>query len=71
MFTMQNWQEWQCLSANPCQLVWRFFENICNRAKSLFYKCFDGFGIFYSGILGAFANWHTLAYGTNKKAVHF
>ncbi|KFF19996.1 hypothetical protein CMT89_17865 [Elizabethkingia anophelis] len=66
MFTMQNSQRWQCLSANPRQLVRRFFENFYNYEKPLFNKGFGAFKIFLNGVLLTFANWHLWA---NKRAV--
>ncbi|TEB45762.1 hypothetical protein D0809_01785 [Flavobacterium circumlabens] len=58
---MQSWQGWQSLSANPCQLVWRFFEDFCDSRKPLFNKVFGVFNLFCNGVLRVFANWHIWA----------
>ncbi|PZP44981.1 hypothetical protein DU508_17155 [Pedobacter chinensis] len=67
MFTGQNSEVWQCLSANACPLVWHFFENFCNNENPCLIRFLACLG--YSGI--AFANICQLADMGKEKAVHF
>ena len=46
MFTGQNSELWQCLSANACQLKKRFFENFTICRKALLNKRFGRFSDF-------------------------
>jgi len=46
MFTGQNSEVWQCLSANAYPLVWHFFENFLKCEKPLFYEVFSALDIF-------------------------
>ena len=58
---MQNWIEWWSLSAKPCQLVWRFFENFLKCRKPLLNKGFKEFRMFSTRMKWAFANWRIWA----------
>jgi len=46
MFTGQNSEVWQCLSANACQLKKQFFENFTICRKALLNKRFGRFSDF-------------------------
>jgi hypothetical protein len=68
MFTGQNSEVWQCLSANAYPLVWLFFENFYNQGNPLFNKGFGAIGIFCNSVFGSICQ---LADMGKEKAVHF
>jgi hypothetical protein len=45
MFTGQNSEVWQCLSANAYPLVWHFFEIFCNEKNPCLIRVLAGWDI--------------------------
>ncbi|MAU14305.1 MAG: hypothetical protein CMH47_16825 [Muricauda sp.] len=68
MFTGQNSELWQCLSANACQLKKRFFENFTICRKPLLNKSFGRFSHFSVMEISPFANWHIWVSAGTKKS---
>jgi hypothetical protein len=68
MFTRQNSEVWQCLSANACQLKKQFFENFTICQKALLNKRFGRFSNFWDKEICPFANCHILANAGTKKS---
>jgi len=46
MFTRQNSEVWQCLSANAYPLVWHFFDFFCNEKNPCLIRDLAGLGYF-------------------------
>ena len=69
MFTGQNSEVWQCLSANACQLKKQFFENFTIWRKASLNKGFGEFSDLRYSKTSPYANWHIWASANTKKAI--